>query len=43
MKAALIYQHGGPDVLQYQDVEDPAVGPRHACVKVEAAAVNPLD
>ncbi len=43
MKAIRIHQHGGPDVLSYEDVPQPEPGPGEAVVKVEAAGVNFID
>ena len=43
MKAVRIHAHGGPDVLQYEDVALPSPGPREARVRVEAAGLNFLD
>jgi NADPH:quinone reductase-like Zn-dependent oxidoreductase len=43
MKAILFYQHGGPEVLEYGDVEPPAVGPGQVLVGVKAVSLNRLD
>lgn len=43
MKAAFIDQFGGPDVLQYGDLPDPAAGPGEVVVDVVAASVNAAD
>ncbi|HQG03339.1 MAG TPA: NADPH:quinone reductase [Thermoleophilia bacterium] len=43
MKAVRIHEHGGPEVLVYEDVPDPEPGPRQVLVRVEAATVNPVD
>lgn len=43
MKAVCIHQYGGPDVLHYEDVPKPAVGPDEVLVRVHAAAINPVD
>ena len=40
MKAAFFMQHGGPEVLQYGDVPDPAAGAGELLVDVHAASVN---
>ncbi|MEM7500444.1 MAG: NAD(P)-dependent alcohol dehydrogenase [Pseudomonadota bacterium] len=43
MKAIVSRCYGGPEALEYLDVEKPQPGPTEVVVKVEAAAVNPLD
>src|SRR4051794_24181222 len=43
MKAIRIHQFGGPEVLQYEDVPDPAPKPGEALVKLDAAGVNFID
>ncbi len=43
MKAIRVHQHGGPDVLRYEDVPTPTPGAGEALVKVEAAGVNFID
>src|ERR1700726_2801352 len=43
MKAAYIEQFGGPEVLQYGDLPDPAAGPGEVVVDVHAATVNAAD
>lgn len=43
MKAIVSRCYGGPGALEYLDVRKPAPGPTDVVVKVEAAAVNPLD
>jgi NADPH:quinone reductase-like Zn-dependent oxidoreductase len=43
MKAAFFMQHGGPEVMQYGDVPDPAPGPGEILVDVHAASVNGAD
>ena len=43
MKAIRLHQTGGPEVLQFEDVPDPAPGPGDAAVKIEAAGVNFID
>jgi len=43
MKAAVIHEHGGPEVLRYEDLPDPVVAPGEALVRVRACALNHLD
>ena len=43
MKALCFYQHGGLDVLKYDDVADPTPGTGQVLVKVKACALNHLD
>ena len=43
MKALCFYQHGGLDVLRYDDVADPAPGRGQVLVEVKACALNHLD
>lgn len=43
MKAIVIEQHGGPEVLRYTDVAEPAISPTEVLVRVRACALNHLD
>ena len=43
MKALLYHQQGGPDVLRYTDVAEPAPGPLDVVIDVAATALNHLD
>jgi NADPH:quinone reductase-like Zn-dependent oxidoreductase len=43
MKAVRFHQHGGPDVLRYEDAPDPDPGPGEVLVRVRACALNHLD
>jgi zinc-binding alcohol dehydrogenase/oxidoreductase len=43
VKAVRIHEDGGPEVLRYEDVEDPTAGPGEVLVRLKAAALNHLD
>ena len=43
MKAMRIHQHGGPEVLVYEDVAAPEPGPGEAVVQIEASGLNYID
>jgi len=43
MKAVVIREHGGPEVLQVEEIEDPHPGPGEVLVRVRACALNHLD
>ena len=43
MKAVRIHEDGGPEVLRYEDVDDPVAGPDEVLVSLRAAALNHLD
>ena len=43
MKAIRVHQHGGPEVLSYEDALDPSPAPDQAVVKIDAAGVNFID
>jgi NADPH:quinone reductase-like Zn-dependent oxidoreductase len=43
MKAIVVHQYGGPEVLKFEDYPDPAPGPGEVLVKVAATSVNPID
>jgi NADPH:quinone reductase-like Zn-dependent oxidoreductase len=43
MKAIVFQQHGGPEVLKYADVAEPAIRPNEVLVRVKACALNHLD
>src|SRR3954453_23765931 len=40
MKAAVIYENGGPDVLRYEDVPDPGCPEGFVLVDVEAISIE---
>ncbi len=44
MRAVVVFEHGGPEVLTYvEDYRDPDVGPNDVLVEVRATALNHLD
>lgn len=43
MKAVVIHEYGGPEVLKYEDHPDPAIGPGEVLIRVAAASINPID
>src|SRR5256885_16965799 len=43
MKAIRFHQHGGPEVLRYEDAPTPEPGPGEVLVALRAAALNHLD
>jgi len=43
MKAAYFMKNGGPEVMQYGDVQDPVAGPGQVLIDVHAASVNGAD
>ncbi|MGA7216729.1 MAG: zinc-binding dehydrogenase [Candidatus Sulfotelmatobacter sp.] len=43
MKAVRIHQFGGPEVLKYEDVEDPPLRKDHVLIRVRACSLNHLD
>jgi NADPH:quinone reductase-like Zn-dependent oxidoreductase len=43
VKAVRIHEDGGPEVLRYEDVEDPVPGPGEVLIRLRAAALNHLD
>ena len=40
MKAAVYYENGGPEVLKYEEVPDPALHPKGVIIRVEAIAIE---
>ena len=40
MKALVFDEYGGPEVLQWKDVEDPKPGPNDVVIEVKATAIN---
>lgn len=43
MKAVRFHEHGGPEVLKYEDAPDPQIQANEVLVRVKAAALNHLD
>ncbi|GAA4495775.1 NADP-dependent oxidoreductase [Actinoallomurus oryzae] len=43
MRAVRLHEHGGPEVLRYDEVPIPEPGPGEVLVRVHAAGVNPPD
>ena len=43
MKAMLLTNHGGPEMLRYGDAPDPVAGPGEVVVDIHAASVNGAD
>jgi NADPH:quinone reductase-like Zn-dependent oxidoreductase len=43
MKAIVVHEYGGPEVLKFQEYPDPVAGPGEVLVRVAAASVNPID
>ena len=43
MKAIVVSQHGGPEVLAYSDVPDPVIKPTELLVRVAASGINYID
>ncbi|WCB91765.1 Crotonyl-CoA reductase [Baekduia alba] len=41
MKAVVVEEHGGPEVLRYKDVPDPQPGPGEVVIRVRALTANP--
>jgi len=43
MKAIVVHQYGGPEVLKFEEYPDPVPGLGEVLVRVAAASVNPID
>ncbi len=43
MRAVVVNEYGGPEVLEVRGVDDPKVGPDDVLVRVQAASINPVD
>jgi NADPH2:quinone reductase len=43
MKAIVVREFGGPEVMQFEDAPAPAAGPGQVLIRVKAVGVNPVD
>jgi len=43
MKAIVVHEYGGPEVLKFEDFPDPSPGAGQVLVRVSGAGVNPVD
>ena len=43
MKAIVVHEYGGPEVLKFEEYPDPVPGPAEVLVRVAATSVNPID
>src|SRR5271170_7096360 len=43
MKAIVVHEYGGPEVLKFEEDTDPVPGPGEVLVRVAVASVNPID
>jgi NADPH:quinone reductase-like Zn-dependent oxidoreductase len=43
MKAIVVHQYGGPEVLKFEEYRDPVAGPGEVLLRVAATSVNPID
>jgi len=43
MKAIIVSQYGGPEVMKFGDCPDPSPGPDEVLVRVAATSINPFD
>ncbi len=43
MKAIVLHEYGGPEVLKFEDYPDPVPGQGEVLIRVAAASVNPID
>jgi NADPH:quinone reductase-like Zn-dependent oxidoreductase len=43
VKAVVMHEYGGPDVLKYEDVPDPVPAKGEVLIRIAAASINPVD
>ena len=43
MRAIVVHEFGGPDVMKLENVPTPAPGPAEVLVRLRAAGVNPVE
>lgn len=43
MKAIVVHEYGGPEVLKYEEYPDPVAGAGEVLVRVAAVSINPVD
>src|ERR1700683_4265859 len=43
MKAVVVHEYGGPEVLKFEEFPDPVAGAGEVLVRVAATSVNPID
>jgi NADPH:quinone reductase-like Zn-dependent oxidoreductase len=43
MKAIVVHEYGGPNVLKFEDYADPAIKPDEVLIRVTATSINPID
>jgi len=43
MKAVVMHEYGGPDILKYEDAPDPVPGKGEVLIRIAAASINPVD
>ncbi|MEE2628927.1 MAG: alcohol dehydrogenase catalytic domain-containing protein, partial [Candidatus Latescibacterota bacterium] len=43
MKAVRFHDNGGPEVLKWEEVEDPAAAPGEVLIRLEAVGLNYID
>jgi NADPH:quinone reductase-like Zn-dependent oxidoreductase len=43
MKAIVVHQYGGPEVLKFEEYRDPVPRPGEVLIRVAASSVNPID